>query len=52
MKLAEHGEVLGAFSQKNEEIFQTFCKMYKKAGEFAGELHENARLRVEVLGIS
>ena len=52
VRLAKDGEVLGAFSRKIGEKFQTFCKMYKKAGGFAGKLHENARLSVEVLGIS
>lgn len=51
-QLAKNEEVLGVFSRKDGKTFQTFCNMYKNIGIFAGVIHENARLSVEVLGIS
>lgn len=51
-KLAEDGEVLSVFVGKNRISLKTFRKMYKKVLRNIRVIHENARLRVEVLGIS
>ena len=51
-KLAEDGEVLSVFVGKNRISLKTFRKMYKKVLRNIRVINENARLRVEVLGIS
>lgn len=51
-KLAESGDVLSVFAGKNRIFYKSFRKMYKKPLRIIHIIHENARLRVEVLGIS